>query len=249
MMNNDRHVRPYFKRIKNWKIRNMVVGYLSARSRFRHLLEGRNDSADSETNAWLSFEEMKEISDILFELKEDQHLIYRRLIDPQRNVFEDSHKFQPDEVAIAFMNNVGLIFHKVMVARELDYILEHYVEHMIIFQDNKVNLETLLQEIDELFEEGVDILGRFILANSDNPLLLTMLLEHKTMVRRHFGPEADRIVLSFATNGGLDEAYYKAGRYYYECGRPAAAGEMLKAALQQNPDHGKARTLQVSLVR
>ena len=106
----------------------------------------------------ISFEEIRDICGTLYALKEDQHLIYRRLIDPEKNAFEDSHKFLPDGITTGFLNNVGLLFHKVMVARELLYLLEHYVEQTEVFNENKSNLEVLLREIDELFEEGLEIL-------------------------------------------------------------------------------------------
>ena len=246
-MENDRQVKPYFKRIKNWKVQNMVMGYLEARDRFKHPKEQRIEGSPLQESTRISFEEMCEISNILYDLKENQHLIYRRLVDPQKEIFDDSHKFHPDQTTTDFLNNVGLLFHKVMVARELNYLLVHYVEHTAVCQENMVNLEALLAEIDELFDEGVAILERYIHCNTENPLLLTLLLQKGEMVKKHFGARAEKLLLNFCSDQSMDEIYYKAGQYYAENGRIDQAAQMLRAALKRNENHNAARVLLSSL--
>ena len=108
-------------------------------------------------------------------------------------------------------------------------------------------VSSIEKEIDELFEEGIDILERFIRGNSDNLLLLTMLLENKTKLKKHFGKETNEIVLSFSLDRRLDEVYYRAGQYYAECGRPKAANEMLNTALTNNAAHAQAKALQLTI--
>ncbi|RMF66357.1 MAG: hypothetical protein D6743_06540, partial [Calditrichaeota bacterium] len=149
-------VKPYLVRIKDWKIKNMVMLYLEARGRFKEfnrMLRKGN---------FPSFERLREISEMLFEIKEDHHLLFKRLLDPQKHRFEKADKFTPNHLEIEFMNNIGLLFHKVTVARELKYVMEHYVEQSETFQRTKENLKVNIARIDELFDEGIEILTALI---------------------------------------------------------------------------------------
>jgi tetratricopeptide (TPR) repeat protein len=241
-MTGNHEIKPYLGRIKNWKIRNMVMMYLEARDKFKSAsssLKKANPFSDSTS---VSFERMRDICDILFDIKEDHHLLYRRLIDPKKNEFEMTHKFMPDKTITEFMNNVGLLFHKVMVGRELKYLLEHYVEDDEVFQTNKESLGTLLKEIDDLFDHGIRILIELIEQNSDNLLLLTLLVENPKHTRKHFGEESTRLLIeNFGEGKGLEEAYYTVGKYYIQCGRPDDARKMFKSALKNNTDHVPSR--------
>lgn len=230
-------VKPYLARIKKWKIRNMVMLYLEAREKFknyRRLLK---------RGTFISFERMREICDILFEIKEDHHLLYKRLIDPRKNKFEKTHKFMPDKIETEFMNNIGLLFHKVMVARELKYLMEHYVEESDTFQKNKDNLEEQLRKISMLFDEGIEILKSLISCNKNNLLLLTLLLENPDMTKKHFGKNAVQLVEQFGNGKGLDDVYFSVGKYYLECGRKDKAKNMLQYALKKNSQHQLAKNL------
>lgn len=236
------YVKPYVQRVKNWKIRNMVMLYLEAREQFRSIR-----SVSVRRSARRSFDTMREICDMLYEIKEDHHLLYRRLVDLKKKKFEKTYKFMPDTVDLDFMNNIGLLFHKVMVARELQYVLEHYVEESETFQRTKESLDNQLALIASLFDDGIRILKELIRRNNDNMLLLTLLLENSEMVKRHFGAGADAFIREFVTDRGLDEVYFSVGRFYFECGRRDNAARMLKAALKQNSKHEPARGLLAEL--
>ncbi len=228
-------VKPYLQRIKDWKIRNMVMLYLEAREQFlacrKELRKGLS----------ISFNKMLEICDILYEVKEDHHLIFKKLQDPKRNKFEPAQKFMPCKWETEFMNNIGLLFHKVMVARELKYQLENYVEQDDAYQRNRDNLNYHLKKIDELFNEGVEILKHLIARHRDNILLLTLLLEDPERTRRHFGQDAWDLIAHFADGRGLEELYYAVGKYYAENGWRDKAIRMLEKALKLNPKHPGAR--------
>ncbi|NIR50689.1 tetratricopeptide repeat protein [candidate division KSB1 bacterium] len=231
--NND--PKPYLHRIKDWKIRNMVNRYLEAREQFvacRRML--RND-------LFISFEKMREICDILYTIKEDHHLLFKRLIDPQKHKFEKAHKFMPDKVETEFMNNIGLLFHKVMVTRELKYVMEHYVEQSDVFQKNMDNLQFHLRKIDELFDEGIDILKCLTGRYKDNILLLTLLLEDPARTKKHFGQNAVELLEQFVDGRGLDEVYYSVGKFYARNGWNEKAKNTLEEALKRNPQHKKAQ--------
>ncbi|MFQ6113943.1 MAG: hypothetical protein ACE5NG_07610 [bacterium] len=91
-MDDTNKVKAYLIQIKDWKIRNMVMLYLEAREKFKTY----SRMIRSDVN--ISFEGMREICDILYEIKEDHHLIFKRALDPKRKKFEKAHKFMPDEI-------------------------------------------------------------------------------------------------------------------------------------------------------
>lgn len=241
MSEND--VKPYLKRAKNWKIRNMVMLYLEAREKFRHY------QRSSKRGDMLSFDKLREICDILFEIKEEHHLVYKKLVDPQKNKFEKGHKFMPDQVETEFMNNIGLLFHKVMVARELKYVMEHYMEKSDTFQKNEESLQTHLNKIGALFDEGIEILTALIKQNRDNILLLTLLLEDAAHTKKHFGKNAGEIIEQFGRGKGLGEVYYSVGKYYVDCGWTDKAKKMFKAAVHEDAAHKRARASLRKLAR
>lgn len=227
-------VKPYLKRIKNWKTKNMVLLYLEAKDKF-------SDYDEQSDEGSISFNRMREICDILFDIKEDFHLLYNRLIDPNKNRFENAEKFMPDNVETSFMNNVGLLFHKMMVVRELKYLLEHYVDSSEVFEKNNDNLQIQLSIMNDLFNDGLDILSKLIYRNKGNRLLLTGLLENHDLVERHFGQSAAELIEQCGNGKGLADIYYLISEYYLECGRKDKARVMLQTALQKNSAHKLAK--------
>jgi len=233
-MPNKTEAKPYLGRVKNWKIRNIVMLYLEAREAFK------NYRRSSRRGDFLSFDKLREICEILFEIKEDHHLVYKRLIGPQKNKFEKGHKIVPNEIETEFMNNIGLLFHKVMVARELKYVMEHYVEKSDTFQKNEESLQTQLEKIDVLFEEGIDVLISLIKENRDNILLLTLLLEDPKRTKKHFGKHTRGIIERFGDGEGLAEVYFNVGKYYADSGWSKKAKRMFESALKENSHHKNA---------
>lgn len=227
----NENVKPYLRRVKNWKVRNMVMLYLEARDNFKKC------NSLFKRGSFLSFEKLRDLCDLLFEAKEAHHFIYKRLIDPKKHKFEKIDKFEPDEIELDFMNNIGLLFHKMMVARELKYVMEYYKEESGTFQKNNESLRTHLSLIDSLFDDGVEIVRSLILRDTDNMLLLTFLLENAETTKRHFGKNAVQIVEQFGHGKQLDEIYYSVGTYYMHCGRLDKARKMFKLALRRNQRH------------
>ncbi|HEX9654187.1 MAG TPA: hypothetical protein VGA99_10790 [bacterium] len=224
-------VKPYFLRVRDWKIRNIVMMYFEARERFmscRRIF--RKDLS-------LSFEKLKEISDILFEIKEAHHLIFKRVIDPEKGRYDKSRKISPDEIETEFMNNIGLLFHKIMVTRELKYLMDHYVEDIEAFQRNNENLQYNLNRIDELFIRGIEIIKSLLGRYKNNILLLTYLLEDPARIKKHLGQDVIDLLDKFVDGRGLDEVYYSVGKYYSENGWTDKARKMLKEAVRRNPRH------------
>jgi hypothetical protein len=230
-------VKPYFLQIRDWKIRNMVMLYWEAREMFmanRRVLR---------RNGFLPFDKMKAMSDILYEIKEQHHLIFKRLVDPQKKKFEKSRKIMPDEIETEFMNNVGMLFHKLMVMRELKYSMDHYVEaNDALRKSEEALLYQLNQIVEELFGRGVEILTALIRRHKDNIFLLTLLLDDPKRTKRHVGQDVNNTHEQFVDGRGLDEVYYSVGRFYAQNGWNDKAKRMLNEVLKRNPGHQGAKT-------
>ena len=74
-----------------------------------------------------------------------------------------------------------------------------------------------------------------------------MLLENNNKIRKHFGSKTDEIISSFSLDQSLDEAYFRAGKYYVDCGRQKEAAAMLDIALAKNSKHDQARQLRTRI--
>jgi len=236
-MPKSKSVKPYLISIKNWKIKNIVRRYLEARDIFK------SNSGFLNLTSSVSFKQMRELSEVLYQIKEDYHLLYKRVIDPQKNKFENTDKFIPDECEQALINNIGLLFHKVLVVRELKYVMEHYVEDKIAHKRNVENFKSQVRHIETLFDEGIEVLRRLITNNTDNFLLLTVLLENPVLAKKHFGKNAYDLVEHFGNGKGLDEIYYSVAQYYIRCGHFEKAKKMLRNSLKKNKNHTKAKKL------
>jgi len=238
-MTKQPQVRPYFKRIKDWKTRNMIMLYLEARDNFL------TQSEKGPEGISISFDCLRKLCDMFYEIKEDHHLLYKKLLDPRKKKFEKAKKFVPGAIDIRFMNNIGLLFHKLMVARELKYQTDHYAEKDDIFHRNEENLKIHLNNIAALFEEGIEIVKALIVNNRGNVLLLTLLLENVELTRNQLGEEARSVIQQFAVDHNLDDVYFSVGSFYLSQGRPERAKKMFESALHENARHEKAR-LQLS---
>lgn len=234
-MVSQNEVKPYLRKIRDWKIRNMVMLYLEASELF---IECRRKL---KKDVFISFDKLREICDILYEIKEDHHLIFKRLIDPQKSKFESADKFMPEEIEIAFMNNIGLLFHKIMVTRELKYVIEHYVEGSQEFQKNHDSLTAQLNQIAQLFREGEEILNSLLPLHKDNLLLLTLFLENPRTTKRHLGKDIHEIISQFSNGHPVEEMYRVVADFYARNGWKDKADKILKETLKRAPDHNGAR--------
>ncbi len=240
-MQKKEFVKPYLVNIKKWKIKNIVMQYLEARDIFKS-----NRGFLSRTSK-VPFQQMRDLSDVLYRTKEDCHLLYKRVIDPQKNKFEDSDKFTPIEYEQALVNNIGLLFHKVLVVRELKYVMEHYVEDKAAYERNVDNYKTQIEYIDSLFDDGIEVLKKLIVHNKHNFLLLTVLLENPNKAKKHFGKNAYELVERFGNGKGLDEIYYSVAQYYLQLGHIERAQKMLRNALKKNKNLTKAKKLMAGI--
>jgi hypothetical protein len=231
----------FLTRVKDWKIRNMVAGYLKARRMF---LDTYSQVAN---NTFISFEQLLDLCEVLFVVKEDHHLLFRRLIRPRSREFDSANKFTPSDVEIAFMNNVGLLFHKAMVAREVKYVIEHYEEESDDAAQRWKELHLYLKELDRLFNVGLRILTEFIRLHRENVLLMSYLLEESNDAIRAYGKKGESLLALFVNGSDLPKTYERVGRYYLESGWPKRARRILERLLQIEPENRFAQDALVDL--
>lgn len=213
----DQPVGRFLVKNKDWKILRMVAGYLRARRMFMEMY------SELHNGVFISFQTLVQLCDQLYEVKEDHHLLFKRLERPRSREFEEANKFTPGDVEIAFMNNVGLLFHKAMVAREVKYVIEHYEETSEDAAARWKELHLYLSEIERLFTVGLDILTEFIRLHRGNVRLLSYLIDQPEDAACAFGQEGDELLARFVGEHGLTSAYEQVANYYRDSGWPERA--------------------------
>lgn len=220
----------YVVSISSWMIRSLIERYLKARDAFLSYL------ADFRNSRPIPFENIMALSDQLFSIKEDNYLIFRRVLDPRRMVFEEAPKLTPSEAEVRFMNNVGLIFHKVMVARELKYVMEHYQADSQDFEETLGSLNYYLERIEKLFDEGLDIIRQMLESYGDKTVLLVYLLENRDYIERTFRVPFWELLGPMIPGDARKEAYARAVEYYVNSGWPEQARQMIRQAQEDGVD-------------
>ncbi|NUO83786.1 hypothetical protein HUU05_27230 [candidate division KSB1 bacterium] len=221
--------RTYLAAIKPWKIRNMVEGYLAAWQIFHKCHHGKG----AERNV-PSFETLSKISDILYQVKEDHHLLFRRADRAAQRL--EQHKMVPSYSETTFIDHVGLLFHKAMVAKELRYILERYAHDERNWNVHFNELKNNLERIETLFMEGLDLVASLVRNAPDNVLLLAYLIEHRRTVAKCFGIRPGEVVTKLVAKNSQPLVYYRVAQYYYESGWYERAKEAIRKALDKSKD-------------
>jgi hypothetical protein len=228
--------RTYLAAIRPWKIRNMVEGYLAAWQIFH-----KHHRAKSAERYAFSFETLNKISGVLYEVKEDHHLLFRR---PDRALEpHEQHKLVPTYSETTFVDHVGLLFHKAMVAKELRYILERYAHDERNWSTHFKELQDNLERMETLFMEGLELLGSLVRNEPDNVLLLAYLIEHRRTVAKCYGIRPSEVLSKLAPKEAQPQAYYLVARYYYESGWYERAKESLRKTLDKNKNDAAALRL------
>ncbi|MBN2093463.1 hypothetical protein JW964_27815 [candidate division KSB1 bacterium] len=224
-------ISPYIQGIRDWKVRDIIESYLKSLQIFKFFnYEFRN-------GRMLSYKDLRKISEHLWDAKEGNYLIFKRITNPKKHKFEKAPKFIPNEDEIAFMNNVGLLFHRVMVARELKYILEFYENDSELFQESKHELTIVLRRILKLFEQGIELLKKVLKYQTNNIPLLTYFLENKSEVEMVLGSDLSQILEPILGEQKIEQAYFRVGSFYYDSGWIEQANSMMEKVLQVNPSH------------
>lgn len=205
----------------------MVESYLAAWQIFHK--HHRNKSSERHT---LSFQTISKMCDMLYEIKEDHHLLFRRAnLAAQRH---EQHKLAPSYTESTFIDHVGLLFHKIMVAKELRYILERYAHDERNWAVHFKELQTNLERIETLFMEGLDAVGSMVRHDADNVLLWAYLIEHRRTVAKCFGIRPNEVLSKLVAKDLQPRVYLRVSQYYYESGWYERAKETLRKALDKS---------------
>ena len=231
------NVSPYIASIRDRKIRNIVSRYLEAYTMFIEYNQSFHEGVI------LSFTDLRKLNDVLFHAKEDFHLIYKRVLNPRKKIFEQANKYTPEESEINFMNNVGLLFHKVLVAREVKYVLDYYEEDSNSYQETIASLERNLDRIKLLFDQGLELLVHMLDNYQNNLQLITYFLENKETCTKILNKNATEILKVLARGRSIEDIYMDAIHYYQNSGWMDKTETLLKELLRINPKNEKATVM------
>ncbi len=159
------------------------------------------------------------------------------MLNPKKQIFEQANKLIPSEREIEFMNNIGLLFHRVMVARELRYLLDYYEKNSEGYQDTRTSFKTNITKITRLFEQGLDLLMHVLEDYLNNINLISYFIDNKKELMPIFGKKYDEILKILTANDKSDNAHFKVVEYYLESGWNDKAILVLKEFIKIKPKH------------
>jgi len=230
-------VSPFVKSIKPWIQRKVLSDYLRAKNMFATLDRNKSEKPEVE------FNDLMKLSDLLFQIKENLHLVFKRVLDPKNRVFEEAEKYTPNENETEFINNVGLLFHKSMVARELEYVREHYSVDSEDFFETQESFEVYWSKIRALFEHGIELIKLLIKDQKDNVILLSYLIENDRYIKDNFSEDVNLLLARIFEPDRVDAAYLYVGEYFIESGWKDRAKKVLTDAIEINPKNKEAKRL------
>ncbi len=235
---NGRNGGTYIQRTRDWSVRNMVSLYLEAVETFREHYRAVDDKRK------ISHKGLCTVCDMLFYLKDQQEIIYQPVDQTgKKKSANHNHKLEPNPAETRFIVNVGLLFHMVLIAREMKFIYQHYNDAAAPRQEIGKDLEMSLEKVERLFTEGVDILIDFAREHSNNVMLLAFLIQNASRMNKAIGirgPELIRLVIG---RKNLEGTYFLAGKYFLESGWYEDARRMFTKVLRKNPKNADALAL------
>jgi len=234
------HVSHYVRDRKSWTIKNILSNY------FKAINLNSDITREYQAGRDVPFEKLRQLSEILYSCKEDLYLIYKRLADPRKSEFEHAEKFTPNETEMDFIHNVGLMFHKSMVARELEYMLEYYeTDADEDYLNLKSSLDDYIDRLANLFAKGITLIQPLLMNFMDDVVVMSYFLEHERYVRSVLGDEGAVIFEKIEQAHASNELYSKVAQYFIESGWVDRAKKVLYHALQIYPNDNHIRDLLV----
>jgi len=227
----------FVKANKPWIIRKVLADYLRAKNMFSNI------DRESNHGRTVNFESLKKLSDLLFAIKEDLHLIFKHVVDPLTGQFEKAQKYTPNRDETEFVNNVGLLFHKAMVAREVKYVMEHYASYSEDYTESNASLDSYLRRIRALFDDGILLIKKLLVDYANNVVVLSYLLENDHYLEETLGEDIQELCKQIVGADQLDSAYIRGGLYCLESGWRDRARKILSDAIKLNPHNKEARQL------
>ncbi|MBD3376440.1 hypothetical protein GF406_15500 [candidate division KSB1 bacterium] len=221
---------------KAWYLRKAIADYARAKNMFYHY--DRNYLAGRD----VTFDHLKKLSELLFVIKEDFHLIFKRVIDPKARKFEDSMRSTPTILEIEWINNVGLLFHKTLVTREIKYVMQQYATDSEDYAEMQVSFDSYWGKLKKLFNEGTEILRTLLVDYSTNDIVLSYLFENDDYIQDTLAVDI-KSLLQESGQRSLDDAYVRAGDYCLKSGWTDRARRLLHEALRVNCENEQAKIL------
>ncbi|MBN1155595.1 hypothetical protein JXB12_11825 [candidate division KSB1 bacterium] len=228
---------PYLIKVHDWKIREIVVDFIEAKALFEKYYK------HDKSQKLIPFNILRKLCDMLYITKENYHLLFRNLIDPKKLIFEDANKFTPQENEINLMNTIGLLFHKIMVARELKYMIDYYEEDTRNYQESLLSLHGHLLRIYDLFNQGIDDLKVMLRGHKGNIYLTTFFLENSEFCVQQFNQDLPELMRLVSKPNGIEKALIDAAKFYEESGWPEKSRLMCNRCLELFPDNNDAKTI------
>ena len=228
-------VSPFIVANKSWLMRKIIADYLYAKNLFTKLFQ------DYKAGGEVPYEKMKKFSELLFTAKEDLHLLFEREKDDQDTTLRKSFKYIPNDDVIDFMNNVGLLFHKAMVARELKYMLEVYKTDSEDYINNKELLDSYVVNMRNLFKTGIEKAKAVLQDNDKNQAVILYMIESERYVTNAFGEPLGELMAQILGKDKVDDMFVQMGKLCLQSGWPERAFKIFTRALEENPDNVRAK--------
>lgn len=180
----------------------------------------------------------------LFDLKERCHSRFRY------------HEGEPcNEKEKLFDLTIGSIFHEAMKLKENLYQLEVYGPRYLELEARLGNplperefhrfrkiilraeqgLKEGMEDLKELFRDVKEQLGELLREYSKNQLLIRFLLENRALLQKVYGKRWPEKIFALMFKGGIDQAYWAAGKSYLESQYFDMAYRVLRKALSRQP--------------
>ncbi len=185
----------------------------------------------------------------LYNLKEQSHTFFRN---------RGKESFKKREWLLDLV--IGSIFHEAMKLRENVYQLEIYRPKYLNYKlhigksayerDYSQQFERIISkagqsvllgiaEIRSLFQDAAEQLIDLFKEKSRNPYLVRFLLEHQSLLQKIYGPQRGKEIFDLIFEGGLQEAYERAGRSYLSSGHYDLASSSFSKALKLGPPNNE----------
>lgn len=227
----------YITMNRKWMMRHIIADYVRAKNMFG------NTSREFQAGRPITFENLKKLSELLFEIKENLYLFFKRPIDPQTMRFEEGDKLTPNRHEIDFINNVGLLFHKTLVARELKYVMDHYTIDSTDYMNSNISLGSYFEKIQGFFIYGAEKIKELLRDYSDNEPLLHFILENERYVQDSLNVSVAELLRSAFGNVPQAHIYLLVGRYCLDSGWNDRAKKYLAEAVRKDGTLVQAREL------
>ena len=189
----------------------------------------------------------------LYNLKEQSHSLFQN---------KGKEPFQKKEWLLDLV--IGSIFHEAMKLRENIYQLEIYRPKYLKYKlhvgksayerDYSQQFERIISKAEQgvllgisemrsLFHDAMEQLTDLFKEKGRNPYLVRFLLEHHSLLQKVYGSQRGKEVFSLIFEGGLQEAYDRAGRSYLLSGHYDLSSRYFSKALKLGPPHNELRFL------